>query len=352
MQPSRQTPKKVLRRGFRSLILVGVLLCALAYLSQTAFAQNTYVITDGNQVKTHITSSTDPAAVLTEAGFRLDEDDTYTTELGDGVYEITVQRSQNVTVDYCGEVLQVESFGETVGELLARLNIAVDGDTQLSAAADTMTYDGMCLTVTRRVRATENYVAAIPYEVTYYYDPSLPEGVEAVLTEGRDGQMECTAIVLYENGQEVNRAVTSQTVIQQPVDQVVAVGTGAEQDVESQGGLIIGDGIIITADGEVLTYTGTMQVEATAYTHTDAGCDYWTATGTYVRVGTVAVDPRMIPYGTRMFIVSNDGQYVYGISTAEDCGGAIKNKRIDLYYPTYDECIQFGRRDCTIYFLG
>ena len=74
-------------------------------------------------------------------------------------------------------------------------------------------------------------------------------------------------------------------------------------------------------------------------------------TGTTVHKGTVAVDPRYIPYGTRMFIVSNDGAYVYGIAVAEDCGGDIKGDRMDLYFPTFDECIQFGRRVCTIYFL-
>ena len=78
----------------------------------------------------------------------------------------------------------------------------------------------------------------------------------------------------------------------------------------------------------------------------------YTATMTVVHIGTIAVDPRVIPYGTRMFIVSNDGEYIYGVSTAEDCGGAIKGKRIDLYYPTLWECNQFGVRDCTIYFLG
>jgi len=77
-----------------------------------------------------------------------------------------------------------------------------------------------------------------------------------------------------------------------------------------------------------------------------------TSTGTTVHVGTVAVDPRYTPYGTRMFIISNDGAYVYGISVAEDCGGAIKGDRVDLYFPTLKECFAFGRRDCTIYFLG
>ena len=66
----------------------------------------------------------------------------------------------------------------------------------------------------------------------------------------------------------------------------------------------------------------------------------------------VAVDPSVIPYGTRMFIVANDGSYVYGLSTAEDCGGAIQNKRLDLYMPTLEEAYAFGVRNCTVYFLG
>lgn len=336
----------------RLLALALAVACTVPLLSQTVFAKNTYVITDGDQVKTHITHTTDPATVLDEAGFQLDEDDTYTTELVDGVYEVVVQRSMTVTVDHCGEVLQVETRGGTVARLLARLNIPVDGNTRLSVPADTEVYDGMELTVSRVVHTTEVYTTAIPFQEVRYDDPSLPAGVEAVLAEGRDGQMECTANVVYEGAKEVSRTIATQVITEQPANRVIAVGTGAAQDNQGQGGLIIGDGIIITEDGEVLTYTDTLVVEATAYTHTDEGCDFWTSTLTHVRVGTVAVDPRVIPYGTRMFIVSNDGEVVYGIATAEDCGGDIKNLRVDLYYPTTWECFQFGRRDCTIYFLG
>ena len=352
MNNRRHPRKKNPWRGIHMAALTLALVCALAFLSQAAFAQNTYVITDGDQVKTHITHTTDPATVLDEAGFQLGEDDTYTTELGDGIYEITVQRSLEVTVDHCGEVLQVESSGETVAELLSRLNISVDGDTRLSVPADTAVYDGLELTVTRMVHTTEVYTTVLPCEEVRYEDPSLPAGVEEVLNEGRDGQVQCTANVRYEGTEEVARTIVSQIILEQPVNRVIAVGTGAAQDTQAQGGLIIGDGYIITPDGQYLTYTDTMVVEATAYTHTDEGCDYWTSTLTHVRVGTVAVDPRLIPYGTRMFIVSNDGEVIYGIATAEDCGGDIQNKRIDLYYPTTWECYQFGRRDCTIYFLG
>ena len=352
MNNRRRPRKSNPLRGVHMTALAVVLVCALAVLSQSAFAQNTYVITDGDQVKTHITHTTDPATVLDEAGFQLGEADTYTTEQSDGVFEITVQRRIDITIDHCGEVLQVESTGETVAELLARLNIPVDGDTRLSVTADTEVYDGMALVITRLVRTTEVYTTVMPCEEVRYDDPSLPAGVEAVLTEGQDGQVQCTANVVYEGTREISRTIVSQNILEHPVNRVVAVGTGAAQDTQAQGGLIIGDGIIITEDGQVLTYNDTMVVEATAYTHTDEGCDYWTSTLTHVRIGTVAVDPRLIPYGTRMFIVSNDGEVVYGISTAEDCGGDIKNKRIDLYYPTTYECFQFGRRDCTIYFLG
>ena len=351
MRSSRRTKKPGIWTGIRTAALVLTVICILGYLGQTVMA-NTFVITDGDQTKTHISFATDPATVLDEAGFMLGEDDTYTTQHDKGVYEITVRRSKTVTVHHEGEQLKVESFGETVEQLLDRLNIRVDGDTRLSLPAGTKTFDGMVLTVERSVRVVENYISVLPYEVTYYEDPSLPAGVKVVVTEGQDGQVSCVASVVYEGGREISRMVLSQTVLEHPVNQVVAVGTGAAQDVQAQCGLIIGDNIIITEDGQVLTYTGTMQVRASAYTHTDEGCDFITATMTTVRVGTVAVDPSVIPYGTRMFIVTNDGAYIYGIATAEDCGGAIKNDRVDLYFPTVDECWEFGRRDATVYFLG
>ena len=87
---------------------------------------------------------------------------------------------------------------------------------------------------------------------------------------------------------------------------------------------------------------------ATAYTAGHGGADYYTATGTHVRIGTVAVDKRVIPLGTRMYIITNDG-IVYGVSTAEDTG--VRGDKVDLYFNSYQECINFGRRGCTVYIL-
>ena len=204
----------------------------------------------------------------------------------------------------------------------------------------------------RILREEQTYTAVLPHETQYCYSDVLPEGMRQVMTKGRDGELLCTALVTYMDGEEISREKLSQRVTVNPVTEVIAVGTGLLAEGMAAAGVTIGDGTIVLPTGEKLTYTDTMQVRATGYTHTDAGCDRITATGTTVRIGTVAVDPRYIPYGTRMFIVSNDGSYIYGISVAEDCGGAIKKDRVDLYFPTTRECFQFGRRDCTIYFLG
>lgn len=333
----------------RLLLITAALVAALTLVSQPVFAQNTYVITDGSHTFTYTTFATDPEEVLDQAGLHLSENDTYTL---DGSMVITVQRSQQIDLVYYGEPTPVSSYGETVGELLNRLNITLGKHDVVSQPLDAETYDGMTLYVDRILEQEQTYCGTIPHETTYCYDSSLPTGSETVITPGADGEMRCTATVTYVNGEETCRTVHSEMVTAAPITEVIAIGTGEVPVIDPNARPVIGENTITLPTGEVLTYTGTWEVLATAYTHTDAGCDYVTATGTIVHIGTVAVDPKYIPYGTRMFIVTNDGAYIYGIATAEDCGGGIKGERIDLYFPSYRECMQFGRRQSTIYFLG
>ena len=78
-----------------------------------------------------------------------------------------------------------------------------------------------------------------------------------------------------------------------------------------------------------------------------------TSTGQRAMPGRVAVDPREIPYGSKLYIVSCDGTCVYGYCEASDTGGFIYNSPtvVDLYFNTYDECVRFGRRNVEIYVL-
>ena len=199
--------------------------------------------------------------------------------------------------------------------------------------------------VTERI---EQYGRVLHPEVIRCTDATLPVGTEAVLREGSWGEAVCTARVTYINGTETGRLLLEERVLIQPVSRVVAVGSGEREAPEPQEP-VIGNGRILLPTGEVLTYSKVMTSLATAY------CDKGlTATGTQARVGAIAVDPDVIPYGTRMFIVSKDGVYVYGFATAEDCGSKdhIYDTRIDLHFDTYKECRAFGARYCSVYFLS
>ena len=329
-------------------IFVSIVLL-LVFFSQKAFASNTYVIIDGARVITYTTTATDPRTVLGEAGLTLDADDTYTTQSGLGTSEITVRRSQTISINYCGEEMTATSHGETVEQLLQRLNLSLGENDRLSCALTEETHDGMRLSVERVLCQVQTYTTNIPHGTIYCEDPNLPQGMKEVLVEGVDGEMLCTASVTYINGLETCRNLMTQIISTNPVDQVIALGTGLATAPASDANLpIITEDKIILPSGEVLSYVGSTTALATAYYNKGT-----TATGTTAQEGVVAVDPSFIPFGTRMFIITNDGQYIYGISAAEDAGdGNIVGNRIDLWYPTRSECIQFGFRECTIYFLG
>lgn len=93
-------------------------------------------------------------------------------------------------------------------------------------------------------------------------------------------------------------------------------------------------------------YKAVYTMEATAYLPTDGGGSGVTATGMYAQHGVVAVDPNVIPLGSRLYIPG------YGEAIAADTGGAIRGDRIDLCMESYGECMQFGRRYVEVYVLA
>ena len=339
----------------RAAVALAVAFAMVSLLAVTVFAETTYVINDGDCQIIHKTDATEPAAVLEEAGLALEDGDVYaTTDSGFLSSTITIRRAAEVTINYYGQLrTETADEDETLADVLARLELTWNEGDSLSQSLDTQVFDGLNLAISTVVVEEQTYTAAIAYETVYVDDDYMVKGATKVRTQGVEGEKICTANVTYINGQETGREVLTETVVTEAVDQVVAVGTGKKVARYANAAMpVIGDGTLTLATGEVLTFTHSATFKATAYTSTDPGCGTKTSTGTTVRVGTVAVDPRVIPYGTRMFIITDDGTYIYGIGTAEDCGGAIKGNRLDLYFPTHSDCVTFGVRNCTVYFIG
>lgn len=305
-------------------------------------ARDTYVISDGVSTIVHSTYSRNPEQVLSEAGVELSASDTYTTQKSGNNYEVQINRAQHVSVQVDGTTHQVTTHGEPVSQVLEDLEIVLGEQDRVSVSLSAPTRTGMVITVTRVTTETLTYDQVTPAEDRVFLNSVMKPGQETVLDEGAEGLSSMTVAVTYENGVEVSREVVSETVIVPSQDRIVIRGSEtAAMPTDAEGNAIV------TAGGEVLEYSYVIDGKATAY-----NCPGYvgrTASGTIAEVGKVAVDPKVIPLGTKLYVVSQDGQYVYGYCIAEDTGGLIKGNKLDLYFSTWDECIQFGYRPVTIY---
>ncbi|PRR73849.1 3D domain-containing protein [Neomoorella humiferrea] len=178
--------------------------------------------------------------------------------------------------------------------------------------------------VIRVENTTEVTRETVPPPLVRRPERTLAPGHEKVIQEGQPGVRCYQYQVKKENGVEVERRLLGSWMEVQPQPRVVAYGSRAYPAVTAARA---GD---------------TLKVIATAYTHTGNR----TATGIWPYRGIVAVDPRVIPLGTKLYVEG------YGYAVAQDTGGLIKGNRIDVFLDSEAEAIQWGRRQVTVRILG
>ena len=265
-----------------------------------------------------------------------------------GGSELALASGRTVTVTHQDLTFSTVSRQETVTELLARLDVRPSPLEMVSVA---ILDNGIEIIVNSEFVFYEHITNTTEHETVYQYNDKLPDWQENVLQEGRDGERRVYEVI-YQDGEETARQLidvvdtpAEPTIIEKGTranfanngDEVSAINTNAD-----------GSGTITLDNGQTLTFSSSRTMKGTAYT-TGGKVGTRTASGTQVRVGVVAVDRSVMPLGTKVYVVSNDGSYVYGFAVAEDTG--VRGNIIDLYMDTYNECIQFGVRDCTVYIL-
>ena len=245
------------------------------------------------------------------------------TKLRKGM-QITIKRAFPVKITVDGQEITVKTQPNAVVNLLTKAKIDLGEKDKIQPALCDYISKNDEITVTRVDQKVTTEINAIPYEIVSRKDFNLPLGEKKVTQKGEEGQEEVKTIEILENGKVVSTKTESK-ILKAPKPQIVLTGT---VQLASRGGVDF-------------SYTEKRRMMATAYTHTGNR----TATGTIARVGAVAVDPKVIPLGTKLYI---DG---YGFARAEDTGGAIKGDRIDLFLNTAEETKRFGRRWVTVYIL-
>ena len=238
----------------------------------------------------------------------------------------SVLRQKPVHLHHFGLAREVTTHHATVGEVLQDMKINLDGRT-VYPAPETLITDGMVIHVLARKSFLSREEVEVPFGTQVINDSEMAFGAKKVEKEGVKGK----DIVIYENitrpGREQKIELDRHRVVE-PVNEIVRQGVAQS---------------ILTPEGYV-RYKKKIYGEATAYTW-GGGASGHTSIGLWPKRGIVAVDPRVIPYYTKLYIPG------YGMAIAGDTGGAIVGTRIDLFMDSLSECYQWGRRDVEIYIL-
>ena len=253
-----------------------------------------------------------------------------------------------VTVRRGGETITATAQAETVEQFLSRMDI-IPGPLEMVGIE--LMEGSVALTISDHLTVYERVTEQAEHGTVYRSTPDLPKGQERVARKGVDGQH--TAI--YEQTWVSGQLVTSQYVEEitsTSVDEIVEQGTAvtsvdADDKVVNVTTNADGSGYLTFASGGTMKFSKAVQVTATAYTAGYDGVDHTTATGTFVHKGVAAVDKRVFPLGSDLYVMAKGMEY--GLTKAEDTG--MKGQKIDLYLESYQQCIHFGPPTPKIYKL-
>lgn len=339
---------------------------------------------------------------LKEAKVKLAEDEccNYSLDqyLTDGM-AIEVLRAVRIRVTTKAGTKEYPVSAATVEDALAQCGIELGDDDRLNVRRNARPAEGMEITVTRVRVKEETETEEIDYGTKIMYSKDLQRGEKNTLTAGLKGEKTYTYKAVYVEEKLESRKLVSEEVTREPINEIIMQGTGTitkapqldfDPDAEvigssgdssivshrfgnnsgttggssgSAGGngsnqddytryeptFAEGVGTFTDAWGQEVSYSKIMRGTCTAYSIPGGT----TSVGLTAVRGIIAVDPDIIPYGTRMYVASPDGSVVYGYGVAGDTGGACLAGDIiaDLCYDTVEECSIIGRREMVLYLL-
>lgn len=274
-------------------------------------------------------------------------------EEGENLFALMEQdiSAQEVIIHDNGKTYSLYVSSGTIGDAIEKSGIELGEFDELSISNDAQIHAGMEISITRVTVQEYHEFVEEPYETVMQASPFLLGGVEKLLQTGVEGQRRYTYETIFRNGVASDNVLVGTEVTVKPVNEIIAYGTETYYRPDISCTVDDEAKTITLSDGLCFKYTDTIRVSATAYTTENMKnkITYSGATATY---GIIAVDPKVIPLGTELFVTSTDGTWVYGYAIAGDIGGKINNKCVDLFYDTRKECITFGRQPAYVYILG
>ncbi len=258
---------------------------------------------------------------------------------------VTIKRAVPIYVFIDGQEKQIMTYNDTVQDAFKTNSIQLGTlDRVENATLQDKIVKDMKVKV---VRVREEIIAEqtpIPFQIQSRENDRLDKGTEKTVVDGKEGTLEKSYKVVYEDNVQISKTLVNNNIIANPVNKVVETGTVLTYR---------------TSRGDTIRYKKVMNMRATAYTasYADTGKGPGdpgfgiTYTGVKARKGIIAVDPRVIPLGTRVYVEVMGKVSDYGYAVAADTGGAIKGNLIDLYYDSQSFVNNWGCKNVRVYFV-
>lgn len=324
-------------RAFLALqtVLLVVSLTAVWYFAAGAGALNVTVAAPDREVvlKTRCKTVED---ALKEAGLCLSPGDVTVPAVSEPLtqgMQIAVCRAQPVFLTCDGKTQAFMTCVGSVASVLDQACVELGPDDFPRPAMEDEIPSDRRISVVRVAYKEEALEEKLPYGRETRNDASMEAGLTRVYRSGQSGVVKVTYSVRYEDGQEVSRQEIGRDKVKDPSPEIVLVGVVRE----------------VSRGGENIRFKKAVEVQSTAYCPCAKCCGAYANGVTHIGVpatrGVIAVDPRVIPLGTRVYV---DG---YGFALAADTGGAIKGSRIDVCFDTHSEALSWGLKKTKVYIL-
>jgi len=234
-----------------------------------------------------------------------------------------------------GKITECDVKSQTVYEALKTAGVTLNSHDIVTPSLNTFVCDGMHINVIRVKESTVKTRETLAFETVKLYDPNLNKSEAVVLEYGKNGYVEKEFKVLCHDDKEVWRKLYNIASEEKPKHTKVVVGTSDNKRMY----------MMPRKMWAVKQYV----LKATGYYPGPEDCGIYaagfTSNGMKAGYGVAAVDPKIIPLGTKLYIPT------YGYAIAADTGGGIKGNSIDLCFDTYKESSTYTPRYLKVYVI-
>ncbi len=327
---------------------------AIAVVTLLNCSIHTIKIFDGHKTYTVRALNNNVAMVMANLDLKSDKYEVLETRTSSRVTSVEISYGFPVYITQGDKTLEIEFFEGTVADALKQANLTVDKFDFVEPSLDTEITETCYIDYTNVDYVNGSIKEKIPYDTEKEYSSKIKKGNTKVTQNGSDGVKLVNYTEKFVNGVSAGRKVTDTTVLSKAVNKKITVGTKTAGKKANPSKWVSTlspkKEIKLDKNGVPVNYKSKMTVRATAYTYTGNRC----STGVNPQPGYIAVNPKVIPYGTQMYIKTVDGKYIYGYAVAADTGGFIRNypTGIDLFFTTESACQTFGVRSAEIYILN